>query len=83
MIALVIFTPQGVRHHIPNIRLSDTDGQLDLLCDGMQGCQDAKGSGYAEPLLDAPLAEKLRHHTRDTLQNREIPTAVDSSSLRP
>lgn len=83
LIALIIFTPQGIGHHILNIRLPDTDGQLDLLRDGMQGCQDTKGSGHAKLLLDTPLAEKLWCNARDTLQNREIPTTVHPSPLGP
>lgn len=71
----MFYVIQDIGHHIPDIRLLDSNGQPDLLRDGVQGRQNAQRSGHAEPLLDTSLAEELWHHSRDPLQDGKISAA--------
>jgi hypothetical protein len=80
---LVLFISlQGIGHNIPHFRLLDAHGQSDLLRDGVQGRQDAQGGGHAKSLLDASLAEELRRHARNTLQDGEV-SAASRAPLGP
>lgn len=70
----ILYTPQGIGHCVPDIRLLDSHGEPYLLRDRVQGRKNSQRSGYAEPLLDTSLAKELWRYPRNTLQDGKVPT---------